>query len=159
MTFDIDAVDALEFTENTGKRAVYEEYEFRPLGGGDVEVENLSHGDADDGEDHSYVVHVVGGLPSDCECPADEYHEGACKHRVALAMRPALLEVSEAGQETPALATDGGQEELPEHLTRMSTIDGDDVVHCQSCGGEGGSPDSVDHYEQCPEVAEREAEA
>jgi len=61
--------------------------------------------------------------------------------------------------ETPALATDGGQEELPEHLTRMSTIDGDDVVHCQSCGGEGDSPDSVDHHEQCPEAAGREAEA
>jgi len=107
MSAGIDAVDALEFTKAVGKRAVYEAFTFRPRGGGDVEVTNESHGDADDDADHTYTVHVVGGIPSDCECPADEYHEGACKHRVALAMRPALLEAAEAGAEEPLLA-DGG---------------------------------------------------
>jgi hypothetical protein len=101
----LDAVDALEFTQKTGKRAVYEDFEFRPQGSGDVVVENQSHGD--DGEDHSYTVHVVSGLPADCTCPADEYHEGACKHRVALAMSPAVIEAAEAGQDQP-LAADGG---------------------------------------------------
>jgi hypothetical protein len=96
------AVDALEFGDKTGKRAVYEAFTFRPRGGGDVVVGNDSHGD----DDHTYTVHVVGGLPSDCTCPADEYHEGACKHRVAVAMRPALLEATEAGDDT-GLVTEG----------------------------------------------------
>jgi len=141
----IDAVDVLEFTPETGKRAVFEEFEFRPQGGGDVEVENKSHGD--DGDDHTYTVRVVGGLPSDCGCPADTYHDGACKHRVALALAPAVLEAAEAGQDEPVLA-DGG---LPEHLTRLSTITGDDVYHCRACGGEGDTLDGVDHHEKCPE--------
>ena len=105
MTPAVDAVDALDFTETTGKRAVYEAFTFHPRGGGDVVVENDSHGD--DGEDHTYTVHVVGGLPSDCTCPADEYHEGTCKHRVALAMRPAPLEAAEAGADEPVLAGGG----------------------------------------------------
>jgi len=100
----VDAVDALEFTEKTGKRAVYEAFTFRPQSAGDVVVENDSHGD--DGEEHRYTVHVVGGLPSDCTCPADEYHEGACKHRVALAMRPAVLQAAEVGDDDPALGTE-----------------------------------------------------
>jgi len=144
MTDEIDAVDALEFTTETGKRAVYEAFAFRPLGGGDVEVTNESHGD--DSADHTYTVHVVGGIPSDCECPADTYHEGACKHRVALAMRPALLEAAEAGADEPLLA-DGG---VPEYLTQLSTIDGGAVFHCQSCGAEGDAPDAVAHHAECP---------
>jgi len=149
MTDEIDAVDALEFTKAVGKRAVYEEFAFRPLGEGDVEVTNESHGDADGEEDHTYTVHVVGGIPSDCECPADTYNtvEGACKHRVALAMRPALLEAAEHGADEPLLA-DGG---VPEHLTKVSTIDGGAVFHCQTCGAEGDAPDAVAHHPECPD--------
>jgi len=102
----IDAVDALEFSDKTGKRAVYESFSFHDLGGGSVTVRNESHGD--DSEDHEYSVHVVSGIPSDCECPADEYHDGACKHRVALALRPALLDAAETDQGEPVLADAGG---------------------------------------------------
>lgn len=143
----LDPIDALEFSEKTGKRAVYEEFSFRPRGGGDIEVENLSHGD--DSDEHTYTVHVVGGIPSDCSCPADTYNtvEGACKHRVAVAMRPAVLQAAEHGSDEPLLA-DGG---LPEYLTEMSTIDGETVVHCQTCGSEGDSPETVAHHAECPE--------
>jgi len=144
----IDAVDVLEFSDETGKRAVYEEFSFHDLGGGSVTVRNDSHGD--DAEAHEYAVHVVGGIPSDCECPADQYHDGACKHRVAVALRPAILEAAEADQAEPVLATDGGG--VPEHLTVMQSITGDDVYHCQTCGGEGDSPDDVDHHKKCPEL-------
>ena len=142
----IDTVDVLEFSDKTGKRAVYEEFSFHDLGGGDVTVRNESHAEP---AEHEHTVHVVGGIPSDCTCKADTYHDGACKHRVALALRPALVEAAEAGDTEPALATDGG---LPEHLTTMSTLTGDEIVHCQTCGGEGDSLADVDHHEDCPDA-------
>jgi hypothetical protein len=142
----IDAVDVLEFTDKTGKRAVYEEFSFHDLGGGSVTVRNESHGAP---SEHEHTVHVVGGIPSDCTCKADQYHDGACKHRVAVALRPALVEAAEADQAEPALATDGG---LPEHLTTISTLTGGEVVHCQTCGGEGDSLADVDHHEDCPDA-------
>ena len=142
----IDAVDVLEFTDKTGKRAVYEEFSFHDLGGGSVTVRNESH---EAPSEHEHTVHVVGGIPSDCTCKADQYHDGACKHRVALALRPALVEAAEADQVKPVLATDGG---LPEHLTTISTLTGGEVVHCQTCGGEGDSRDDVDHHEDCPDT-------
>ena len=142
----IDAVDVLEFTDKTGKRAVYEEFSFHDLGGGSVTVRNESH---EAPSEHEHTVHVVGGIPSDCTCKADQYHDGACKHRVALALRPALVEAAEGDQADPALATDGG---LPDHLTTISTLTGGEVVHCQTCGGEGNSRDDVDHHEDCPDA-------
>jgi len=140
----IDAVDVLEFTDKTGKRAVYEEFSFHDLGGGSVTVRNESH---EAPSEHEHTVHVVGGIPSDCTCKADQYHDGACKHRVAVALRPALVEAAEGDQADPALATDGG---LSDHLTTISTLTGGEVVHCQTCGGEGNSRDDVDHHEDCP---------
>lgn len=142
----IDAVDVLEFTDKTGKRAVYEEFSFHDLGGGSVTVRNESH---EAPSEHEHTVHVVGGIPSDCTCKADQYHDGACKHRVAVALRPALVEAAEGDQADPALATDGG---LPDHLTTISTLTGGEVVHCQTCGGEGDSRDDVDHHEDCPDA-------
>ena len=142
----IDAVDILEFSDETGKRAVYEEFSFHDLGGGDVTVRNESHAER---AEHEHTVHVVSGIPSDCTCKADTYHDGACKHRVAVALRPALLEAAEAGDPKPALATDGG---LPEHLSTMSTLTSDEIVHWQTCGGEGDSLADVDHHEDCPDA-------
>jgi len=34
----------------------------------------------------------------------------------------------------------------------MTTIDGDEIYHCQTCGGEGGHPDSVGHHAGCPDA-------
>jgi len=95
-------LDLLEYDDQIVKRAQWEAFEFTVHGDGDVEVVNDSHADADD---HTYTVHVEGGIPSDCTCPADTYQEGACKHRVAVAIREPVLEV--ASREQPVRA-DGG---------------------------------------------------
>jgi len=97
-----DVVDVLDADVATEKRAQWEAFEFTVLGDGDVEVVNDSHADADD---HTYTVHVESGIPSDCSCPADTYQEGACKHRVAVAIREPVLEA--ASREQPVRA-DGG---------------------------------------------------
>jgi hypothetical protein len=168
----IDPLAALKYTAKTGKRAVYEEFTFEPREGGDVVVTNESHGD--DGEDHSYTVHVTSGVPSDCTCPAWEYHDGACKHMVATALRPTLCEVGDAGAESQ-LATDGGIIEADddgEILTDERDADGAATdgevytyhhesyaegaaryVRCERCGAEcvPADPDRLAHREGCPE--------
>lgn len=40
---------------------------------------------------HEYRVTVRDGRPVMCTCPADERYPEACKHRVAVAIRPAVL--------------------------------------------------------------------
>jgi hypothetical protein len=97
-----DVVDVLDADVATEKRAQWEAFSFTLLGDGDVEVTNGSHEDADD---HTYTVHVEGGIPSDCTCPAWEYQPGACKHMVAVAIREPVLEA--ASREQPVRA-DGG---------------------------------------------------
>lgn len=97
-----DVLDVLDADEQVEKRAQWEAFEFTVLGNGDVEVVNDSHENADD---HTYRVHVESGIPSDCTCPADTYQEGACKHRVAVAIREPVLEA--ATEDQPARA-DGG---------------------------------------------------
>jgi len=97
-----------------------------------------------------------------CTCP-DHKHRGEwCKHgrRVEFATGerspPADVEgIDEHLGEhidggVRCVVADGG---LPEYLTRLPTIVGDDVYHCQTCGGEGDTPDGVTHHEECPEVA------
>jgi len=95
-------IETLDADEQVQKRAQWEAFEFTVLGGGDVEVVNDSHENADD---HTYTVHVEGGIPSDCTCPADTYQDGACKHRIAVAIREPVLEA--ANREQPVRA-DGG---------------------------------------------------
>lgn len=54
--------------------------------------------------EHEYVVALSDGVPSACECPADERFDGACKHRVAVAIREPVLDAAIAEQ----VAADGG---------------------------------------------------
>jgi len=102
------ALEVLESDEQVEKRAQWEAFEFTVLGGGDVEVVNASH---DDKGEHTYIVHVEGGIPSDCTCPADTYQEGACKHRVAVAIREPVLDAASGDQPVRA---DGGTATLEE---------------------------------------------
>ena len=83
----MSAVDDLEFTRATGKRAVYFSFS---VGAGYVEVTNESHPDPDA---HRYRVDIVDGEPTRCECPAAQFHCGpgeACKHQLAVALAPAV---------------------------------------------------------------------
>ncbi|QLG61083.1 SWIM zinc finger family protein [Halorarum salinum] len=81
------------------KRAQYEAFEFE-LREGTLLVRNGSYTDP---ENHEYRVTVTDGLPTHCECPADRKYEGACKHRVAVAIRTPVLEAAIHAQ----LAADG----------------------------------------------------
>lgn len=78
----------LETTNRVLKRAQYEAFTFALADGG-VLVRNESHADPDD---HEYHVTVNRGVPVACECPADEHYDGACKHRVAVAIREPVLQ-------------------------------------------------------------------
>ena len=80
----------LEYTNRTLKRAEYEVYEFS-LREANILVRNGSH---ESPEDHEYLVTIEDGVPITCECPADAHYDGACKHRVAVALRASVLEAS-----------------------------------------------------------------
>ena len=82
------------------KRAQYEALEFSLLGG-DVLVRNESYLDP---ADHEYLVTVINGVPIACECPADATYDEPCKHRVAVAIRPRILEIATRAE----LLADGG---------------------------------------------------
>ncbi|WP_306061847.1 SWIM zinc finger family protein [Natronococcus wangiae] len=49
------------------------------------------------------------GLPHSCTCSADEHHQGACKHRVAVAIRTPVLEAARTAQRIHELQTSGVQ--------------------------------------------------
>lgn len=92
MTDVAHPLDRLDTTTRILKRAQYEAFAFERCQAG-VRVRNESHADP---SAHTYVVTVRAGLPTACTCPADVRRDAACKHRVAVAIRP------------PVLAADGG---------------------------------------------------
>ncbi len=124
-------LEVLESDEQVEKQAQWEAFSFRLLGDGDVEVTNGSHEDADE---HTYTVHVEGGIPSDCTRPAWEYQTGACKHMVAVAIREPVLEA--ASREQPVRA-DGGTVTLEEFGADDRDEDGcwcdDHSMPCFNC--------------------------
>ncbi len=102
------ALARLETTTRVRKRAQYEAFEFSVDQNG-VLVRNGSYADP---ENHEYLVTVTNGLPTGCECPANAKYEGACKHRVAAAIRRPILDAYENLRQTQRpespLLTDGG---------------------------------------------------
>ncbi|WP_245634245.1 SWIM zinc finger family protein [Halalkalicoccus paucihalophilus] len=102
-----ETLSTLEFDASTSKRAQYEAFDFELEAPGLVTVRNESHENADE---HSYRVNVEDGIPVACECPSDTYHEGACKHRVAVAIREPVLAAATdyKSTEEQEVATDGG---------------------------------------------------
>jgi hypothetical protein len=124
------ALEALECDEEVAKRAQWEAFEFTVLGGGGVEVVNDSH---EDPEDHTYTVHVEGGIPSDCSCPAWEFQSGACKHMIGVAIREPVLEA--ATREQPVRA-DGGSATLEEFGSDDRDDDRPDECDCDELSGD-----------------------
>ena len=98
-----NALDDLQFDASTQKRAAYEAFTFALDAPRLVRVTNDSYGE--DAAEHSYRVNVEDGVPVACECPADTYHEGACKHRVAVAIRAPVLDATTDDGDGPAPAT------------------------------------------------------
>lgn len=95
-----NALGQLQVTSRVAKRAQYEAFEFSVTPDG-VRVRNNSHATP---EDHEYLVRVEEGVPTSCTCPADERFPGACKHRVAVAIRKPVLAAAVDQQ----LVADGG---------------------------------------------------
>lgn len=93
-----DLLSQLDFSARVAKRAQYEAFEFTIEDEG-VRVRNNSHADP---AEHEYRVQVSDGLPASCTCPADDHYDGACKHRVAVAMREPILTAA-----TAEVAADG----------------------------------------------------
>ncbi|WP_114578519.1 SWIM zinc finger family protein [Saliphagus sp. LR7] len=54
-------------------------------------------------------MNVENGVPVACECPADTYRDGACKHRVAVAIREPVLAAATADGSRDRVATDEGE--------------------------------------------------
>src|SRR6056297_1209318 len=102
------ALARLETTNRVRKRAQYEAFEFSV----DLDGVLVRNGSYADPENHEYLVTVTNGLPTDCECPANANYDGACKHRVAVAIRRPILDAYEnlrrVRKPDPALLTDGG---------------------------------------------------
>jgi len=96
---------ALTFSTRVAKRAQYERFDIRPVGGG-FQVRNESHANP---ADHEYFVEMDGSVPRICTCPADERFDGACKHRVAIAIRrPKGNQTCGSSQVRARISGDGG---------------------------------------------------
>jgi len=122
----------LQTTSRVIKRAQYEAFEFTIEATG-VRVRNASHAKP---ADHEYVVTITNGLPSACECPADANYDGACKHRVAVAIRKPILDAAIDRQ----IVADGG--------TPVSTDEEDsDTLDDPSSRGSSGAGASSDNPE------------
>lgn len=102
-----NALRELKFDAQTRKRATWEAFEFAVPIEGTVVVTNGSYG-AEAGE-HTYAVNVKDGVPTDCVCSADQFQDGACKHRVAVAINaPVLSAASASGPDGKRALADGG---------------------------------------------------
>jgi len=112
-------LEQLEFPSRVAKRAQYEAFEFT-LSPEGVVVRNGSHADP---SEHEYLVTVDDGLPTACDCPADTQYDGACKHRVAVAIRRPLLDAIATPDDQQPVAADGGRVESSSQATEPDTDD------------------------------------
>ena len=125
-------LERLDFPNRVAKRAQYEAFEFTINDDG-VFVRNCSHAEP---SDHEYLVRVDDGMPMQCACPADERLDGACKHRVAVAIREPVLNAAVAA----SVAADGGttemqsrHEETDEDVENCDCADLRDEFPCWEC--------------------------
>lgn len=89
------AIEACDVDSKVIKRAQHEAFDYSITEKANVRVRNCSH---DDPNEHEYVVFVESEIPFDCDCPAAQYHEGPCKHQVAVAINEPVLAACEAAQ-------------------------------------------------------------
>lgn len=45
-------------------------------------------------------------------------------------------------------------DDLPQHITKVSSLIGAAVYHCKTCGGEGRMPGMIDHHDDCRDAVE-----
>jgi len=130
----------LEFSKRVAKRAQYEAFDIS-IRGTDVLVRNGSHANP---EKHEYTVTLEDGIPQSCTCPADARFDGACKHRVAVAIHRPLLDTLQCVKRgDPPIAADGGLSRIQRETESPSSINSE----------YGDSPpDDIDRTgDECPE--------
>ena len=98
-------LDLLDYSEKTAKRASWEAYEFTITAPRTIQVTNASYGLMKDRHTYAVTVEEVDGaaLPAECECPGDQHHEQACKHRVAVATKGGQTLLNAALNASPCL--------------------------------------------------------
>ena len=121
---ETNPLSRLEFTNRVAKRAQYEAFEYTLTPEG-VTVRNGSHADP---ENHEYLVTVRDGLPIACTCPADARFEGACKHRIAVAIRRPILDAA-----STHVATDGGTTIDADQMSEDHDSSADESEECSEC--------------------------
>ncbi|WP_321169547.1 SWIM zinc finger family protein [Halorarum halophilum] len=84
------------------------------------------------------------GLPAHCDCPADAASEGACKHRVAVAIRPPVLETAIHAQ----LAADGSGTSNPP-LPEEEDLSAKAITQTAGARGEREDGDEADEEYPC----------
>ncbi|WP_076431431.1 SWIM zinc finger family protein [Haladaptatus litoreus] len=131
MSSENHVLSHLTFTSRVAKRAQYEALEFSLITRG-VRVRNTSHANP---ADHEYLVTIRDGIPIACECPADDRYEGACKHRVGVAIRTPLLQAAT----DYSLVADGGVQIENNPENHADDSDTDQSADCD-CSGLGGFP-------------------
>lgn len=115
-------VERLNYGSKTAKRVGWEAWNLAVEAPHHVRVTNASYGYEKD--EHSYLVTVEerDGLPvpTECECPADEYNEEyACKHRVSSATVGGLVVLQTAmNHSTPTVETEGRDSKTLEERLR-----------------------------------------
>lgn len=125
-------LEELSVTKRTVKRAQYEAFEFSLAPDG-VQVRNTSHANPGD---HEYLVEIDDGVPTACTCPADETYSGACKHRIAVAIRRPIIDAATQQQ----LVADGGTVQSNLEDQRHTADDSSDERDCDCTDLSGEFP-------------------
>ncbi|MFC6787123.1 SWIM zinc finger family protein [Halobaculum halobium] len=125
-----DALRQLAPTTRVLKRAQYEAFEFSIRTDG-IHVRNASYADP---ENHEYLVTLSEEIPAACTCPADARFDGACKHRVAVAIRSPVLAAAR-DVSTTRVAADGGERGAV--TPRRSPVDTDSIDEDDTPAGGG----------------------
>jgi hypothetical protein len=131
MSSENHTLSRLTYSTRVAKRAQCEALEFT-VGTGGVRVRNASYTNP---ADHEYLVTIRDRLPVACECPADERYDGACKHRVDVAIRTPLLEAVAKH----SLDADGGTQTAREPNHNAEVSDPNQPADCE-CDELGGFP-------------------
>ena len=132
-----DALRQLAPTTRVLKRAQYEAFEFSIRTDG-IHIRNTSYADP---ENHEYLVTLSEEIPATCTCPADARFEGACKHRVAVAIRGPVLAAARDMTEKQ-IAADGGERGAV--TSRKSSIGGTPHSEDDTPAGSGDVEPSED---------------
>lgn len=142
-------LDRLDVSTRALKRAQYEAVDFRLTDDG-VTVRSGSHANPDE---HVYDVTITEGVPIACTCPADEHHDTACTHRLAVAIREPVLDAvtaQAAADEQGDDESEGDRDDDPSCVSPTLVADGAGVTDPPGDDSESADPERPDDC-ACPD--------